>query len=34
MPHDIDSILDLIPAHRAALHPLREILLANAMMLG
>ena len=34
MPNNINSILDLIPAHRAALHPLREILLANAMMLG
>ena len=34
MPNDINSILDLIPAHREALRPLREILLTNAMMLG
>jgi len=34
MPEDLSTILDLIPKHREALQPLREILLANAMMLG
>ncbi len=34
MPEDLSDILGAIPEHQAALQPLREILLANALMLG
>lgn len=34
MPDNFDSILKTIPAHREALQSAREILLANALMLG
>ena len=34
MSRHLDTILDNISCHRDALQPVREILLANAMMIG